>query len=51
MFSSCIYTILSLLLWLGLVICHVVTFGVHFLLKMTHSNTKTIYQINVTVIV
>jgi len=29
---------------LGLVICHFVTFGVHFLLKITHSNTKMIYQ-------
>jgi len=29
---------------LGLVIYHFVTFGVHFLLKMTHSSTKTIYQ-------
>jgi len=24
--------------------CHFVTFGVHLLLKMAHSNTKTIYQ-------
>jgi len=29
---------------LGLVIYHFVTFGVHFLPKMTHSSTKTIYQ-------
>jgi len=36
----CIYTILSLFLLIGLVTYHFVTFGVHFLLKMTHSNTK-----------
>ncbi|XDV52098.1 hypothetical protein PO909_020863 [Leuciscus waleckii] len=44
LFSSFNYTVSSLLLLLGLVTCHFVTFGVHFLLKITHSNTKTIHQ-------
>jgi len=39
-----------LFLLLGLVTYHFVTFGVHFLLKMTHSNTKNDPS-NVTLIV